>query len=58
MVLDNVAGNEAKRNEGAPQYSSMEGRNHLWEPTDWLCKNNDNLRSTLGANRLYTDLGL
>ena len=31
MVLDKVADNEAMRNEGAPQYSSMEGRNHLPE---------------------------
>jgi len=31
MVLDNVAGNEAKRNQGAPQDSSMEERNHLPE---------------------------
>jgi len=31
MVLDNVAGNEAKRNEGGPQDSSMEGRDHLLE---------------------------
>lgn len=31
MVLDNVADNEAQRNEGAPQDSSMEGRNHLPE---------------------------
>lgn len=36
MVLDNVDDNEAQRNEGAPQYSSMEGRNRLPEqPTGY-----------------------
>lgn len=38
MVRDNVAGNEAKRNEGAPQYSSMEGRDHLPEQSTGRAK--------------------
>ena len=38
MVRYNVADNEAQRNEGVPQDSSMEGRDHLPEQSTGRAK--------------------